>query len=296
VLGHSAGEVPAAYAAGLLSLEEAVAVVYHRSSEQQKLAGSGNGVNSRVEANALDDESDRLLLCDGLSGRMLAVGMSEASAKELLSGRLSQTTASVEIACINSPNSVVLAGPAVELEAVSDLLPPGMRSSLVPGNIAFHCSLTQPIVDKLAKRLQPVLSRRKGISRANGSAPFISTVSGRVHKGPLDAAYWVDNVRQPVRFQQVCGSSRRRDSPLCRLFARIGCHVLCAYLWRLQAVETLCQMDPLPGLVLEIGPHRTLVGPLLQTVRGLGLQVRDYPRVFVKIAMRNCSARRSSFL
>ena len=34
-------QVPAAYAAGLLTLEEAVKVVYHRSTEQQKMAGCG---------------------------------------------------------------------------------------------------------------------------------------------------------------------------------------------------------------------------------------------------------------
>jgi acyl transferase domain-containing protein len=41
VTGHSAGEVGAAYAAGLLTLEEAIKVVYHRSQEQQKMAGCG---------------------------------------------------------------------------------------------------------------------------------------------------------------------------------------------------------------------------------------------------------------
>jgi acyl transferase domain-containing protein len=57
VLGHSAGEVPAAYAAGLLSLDEAVAVVYHRSSEQQRLAGSGKVINTQKhEVNALEAE------------------------------------------------------------------------------------------------------------------------------------------------------------------------------------------------------------------------------------------------
>jgi hypothetical protein len=44
-------------------------------------------------------------------------------------------------------------------------------------------------------------------------------------------------------------------------------------------------MDPLPGVILEIGPHRTLVGPLLQTVRALELQVRDLPRVIVECGM-----------
>ena len=41
VLGHSAGEVAAAYASGLLSLSDSVKVVYHRSFEQQRLEGSG---------------------------------------------------------------------------------------------------------------------------------------------------------------------------------------------------------------------------------------------------------------
>jgi acyl transferase domain-containing protein len=54
-----AGEVAAAYAAGLLSLEEAVAVVYHRSSEQQRLAGSG-----RMLAIALGSEDVRRLIAD----------------------------------------------------------------------------------------------------------------------------------------------------------------------------------------------------------------------------------------
>jgi acyl transferase domain-containing protein len=161
---------------------------------------------------------------DGLIGRMLAVGMSEASTKELLS----QATASIQIACINSPNSVVLAGPATELEAMVSLLPPGTPSSFVPGNIAFHCGLTQPIVDKLAKRLQPALSRLKGSNSASSSVPFISTVTGSIHRGPLNAGYWVDNVRQPVRFQQV-SRCFRLSRPACikRFFPYSPAHKPC---------------------------------------------------------------------
>jgi len=63
VLGHSAGEVAAAYASGLLSLVDSVKVVYYRSKEQQKLEGSG---------------------------RMLAVAMSRHQIKEYIDDMVSR--------------------------------------------------------------------------------------------------------------------------------------------------------------------------------------------------------------
>lgn len=169
-MGHSAGEVPAAYAAGLLTLEEAVGVVYHRSQEQQRLAGSG---------------------------RMLAVGLSEAAGLSLLSANAS-TLQGVEIACVNSPSSIVFAGTEEQLTHVKALLPDTTFAVLVPGNIAFHCALTQPIVRGLKKRLAFL-----GKSQRKASLPFISTVTGDLFSGPAHADYWVDNVRHAVKFQQV---------------------------------------------------------------------------------------------
>jgi acyl transferase domain-containing protein len=130
-------------------------------------------------------------------GRMLAVGMSESAAKTFLLGIPYQHT--MEIACINSPESVVLAGSEADLKAAQNLLPTGAFSSFIPGNIAFHCSLTRPIIKSLSKRLSGVIKA----TAIHASVPLISTVSGKVHEGPVGPAYWVDNVRQPVRFKQV---------------------------------------------------------------------------------------------
>lgn len=175
VMGHSAGEVAAAYASGLLTLDEAVGVVYHRSQEQQRLAGCG---------------------------RMLAIGMDAPTTSDLLSAH-STVLQGVEIACINSPRSVVLAGPAEALARLTDLLPQGCFHTLIPGSTAFHCKLTEPILQRLTKRLAKIMPSSSAWKSRHASVPFISTVTGKLHDGRLDAKYWVDNVRYAVRFQDV---------------------------------------------------------------------------------------------
>ena len=87
VIGHSVGEVAAAYVAGAYSLEDAVKVIYHRSRLQDTTGGHG---------------------------RMVAVGITETEAKKAISGREDQ----VQIAVINSPNLLTLAGDTAPLEEV----------------------------------------------------------------------------------------------------------------------------------------------------------------------------------
>ena len=82
VVGHSSGEVAAAYASGALSLADATRLVFHRATLQQRVAGSG---------------------------RMLAIGLDRPGVEELLDGldipfRLDgDRTVRVEIACENAP-------------------------------------------------------------------------------------------------------------------------------------------------------------------------------------------------
>jgi malonyl CoA-acyl carrier protein transacylase len=206
VIGHSAGEVAAAYASGLLTLEEAVQVVYHRSCEQQKLAGSG---------------------------RMLAVGLASERVLELIKGK-----PELELACVNSPQSTVVAGPEDQLTALKGSLPPGTTSTFVPGNIAFHSSRCQPILEPMRKRLAFLDAR----STSSWSVPLVSTVTGKVVTA-TPAQYWADNVRRPVLFQT--------------------------------AVEAAFRMNPAPEVVVEVGPHRTLVGPTMQTIQAMGCEGKD---------------------
>src|SRR5262249_20100114 len=91
VVGHSVGEVAAAWAAGVYELEEATLVSYHRARLQATLAGRG---------------------------RMLAVGAALAELEPLLAG----LNGHAEVAALNSPSSVTLAGDKDALQTVADAL------------------------------------------------------------------------------------------------------------------------------------------------------------------------------
>jgi len=185
VVGHSAGEVAAAYACGLLSLGDATRVIYHRATLQQRTAGSG---------------------------RMLAVGLDRPSVEDLLqslslSVQPSGTpAAAVQIACENSPASTVLCAGEDELQPIMEELERrNLYNQLIPGNIAFHSMAMDPIRDDLLDALSFLDE-----AAFDGDVPMISSVTG-MEVGCLDGAYWWSNVRQPVRFaaametiRQVC--------------------------------------------------------------------------------------------
>lgn len=163
VVGHSVGEVAAAHVAGVLSLEDAVRVVFHRSRLMQQ--GTGQG-------------------------KMAAVELSQAEAELLLAkyaGRLS-------IAAINSPTSIVLSGEATALEEVLQSLQQQIFCQLLRVNYAFHSPQMEPFQAELVQSLQ-------GLAPQAASIPIISTVTGSWRDGrDFDADYWGRNIREPVRF------------------------------------------------------------------------------------------------
>jgi len=218
VTGHSAGEVASAYAAGLLTLDEAVQVVYHRSQEQQKLAGCG---------------------------RLLAVGLGQNEVMDFLATLELSPDNAVEIACVNSPSGTVLAGVEVALNQVKAALPPGTFSAFVQGNIAFHSSHVDPILPNIRCRLTFLDRPDRVLARTNISPVFVSTVTGE-ESTRTDAEYWCRNVRSAVLFQH--------------------------------AVQCIFEdEDTAPDVVLEIGPHKTLAGPVLQTIKAAGREALVLP-------------------
>ncbi|MBO3682727.1 type I polyketide synthase [Streptomyces sp. NEAU-YJ-81] len=165
VVGHSQGEIAAACVAGGLSLEDAARVVVLRSRA----------------------------VAAGLSGRggmvSLAVGVGEA-------GRLVEGwSGRVEVAAVNGPSSVVVAG---EVEALRELVEEcggaGVRVRWVDVDYASHSAQVEAVEEELARSLsqvRPVSSR----------IPFFSTVvAGWVDTAELDAGYWYRNLRSTVRF------------------------------------------------------------------------------------------------
>ena len=187
VVGHSSGEVAAAYACGALTLAEATRLVYHRATLQQRRAGSG---------------------------RMLAIGLDRPGVEELLDGmqvpfRLeSDRTTQVEIACENAPASTVICGEEPALRPVIEELDRrNLQNLLIPGNIAFHSSAMDPIKDDALAALSFLDDRN-----FEADLPLVSSVTGEQTER-LDSAYWWSNIRQPVQFAGAMETIMREYRP-----------------------------------------------------------------------------------
>ncbi|HKN55331.1 MAG TPA: type I polyketide synthase, partial [Amycolatopsis sp.] len=166
VVGHSQGEIAAACVSGALSLEDAAKVVALRS---QAIAAQLSG-----------------------RGGMASVALSEDEAV----ARLEPWADRVEVAALNGPSSVVIAGDAEALDEALDMLDDqGVRIRRVAVDYASHTRHVEDIRDTLAE----VLS---GINAQAPSVPFYSTVTGGwvEDAGVLDGGYWYRNLRNQVRF------------------------------------------------------------------------------------------------
>jgi acyl transferase domain-containing protein/acyl carrier protein len=189
IVGHSVGEIAAAYAAGALSFEDAVQVIFHRSRLQQRTTGQG---------------------------KMLAVGMSAAQTEVLLREQLSGQSDHIAIAAINSPVSVTLSGDAATLQRIAATLEAdGVFCRLLPVEIPYHSPRMNPLQAELRKSLRSIHPRIATI-------PFYSTVTGdRATGRELDSAYWWRNVREAVLFGPAMDALVRAGH---NLFIEIGPH------------------------------------------------------------------------
>ena len=166
VVGHSVGEIAAAHVAGILSLEDAVCIVYHRSRLMQRTAGKG---------------------------KMAAIGLSREQTDELL-----KTYDRLSIGALNSPQSTVLSGDAEALEEiVASLTAKGIFARMLSVNYAFHSHIMDELTDELTDAL-------KGITPQPAILSIYSTVRGtRAEEGDYGPKYWARNIRQPVLFGQA---------------------------------------------------------------------------------------------
>ena len=163
VVGHSVGEVAAAYVAGALSLEDAVAVIYHR----------GRCMDSAV------------------GGRMLAVALTKEESATVVAPYGDRAN----IAAVNSPNSITLSGEADALQEIFDALQARqVFARFLQVDYAFHSVQMEPARPLLMEALA-------GIRPRAATLPLISTVTGQQIEGTeLGAEYWWQNVRQAVLF------------------------------------------------------------------------------------------------
>lgn len=184
VVGHSIGEVAAAYVSGALTLEDALLVSYHRSRLQQTQAGKGG---------------------------MLAVGLSESEVLEAL-----RLAPDVSIAAVNSPSAVTLAGPHEKLQAIAaEMERREVFHRLLKVEVAYHSSQMDPLEEDLMSALRSLAPRPERI-------PLYSSVTGeRIAGEELEASYWWRNMRETVRFADAM---RSLTAGAYKLYLEVGPH------------------------------------------------------------------------
>ncbi|OPF80931.1 hypothetical protein VT50_0210260 [Streptomyces antioxidans] len=161
VAGHSVGEVSAAYAAGVVSLEDACRLVAARGRAMRRARSDG---------------------------AMLAVGATESDVVELLGD-------GVGLAAVNGPASVVVSGDADRVAVLEGVCRErGWKVSRLRVSRAFHSHHMDGALQNFAAAIDELTFARPRM-------PLVSTVTGQpVDERVATPAYWVEQVRATVRF------------------------------------------------------------------------------------------------
>ncbi|KAI6392280.1 Type I Iterative PKS [Pyricularia oryzae] len=217
VVGHSSGEVPAAYAAGVLTFEQALGVVYLRG--------------------ALTEKYQHL---SETPGAMLAVGLGHDKVLPYLVA----SNGKVTVACVNSPESTTLSGDADHINEIEENLKAhNIFARRLRVKSAYHSHHMKPMGPEYLAELERLLTSPTTPGQLRENVIYASPVSGDIKRTTqtLGAQNWVDNLVNPVLFAP--------------------------------ALERLCSEgdDDSTGkinMLLEIGPHSALSGPIRQILTG----------------------------
>ncbi|KAI0423792.1 polyketide synthase-like protein [Xylaria sp. FL1042] len=176
-VGHSSGEIAAAYASDLISYSQAIIAAYFR----------GYAV-ARGPA----------------CGAMLACGLAAVAAEELV--HKLGITEKITIACFNAPSSVTISGSREAVELIhSELQQRKVFCRLLQtGGRAYHSFMMKAIGDSYEELIKPYFSNE--IHTLESCATMYSSVHcadnapSTLDRGVNMARYWKDNLEKPVQF------------------------------------------------------------------------------------------------
>ncbi|KAK5055268.1 hypothetical protein LTR84_013018 [Exophiala bonariae] len=212
VIGHSSGEIAAAYAKGAISHTYAMKAAYYRGVVASKL-------------------SEKI---PGLKLGMLAVGLGEGQ----IGPYLERVKDKITVACYNSSSSLTLSGEISSLEVIEEALKlESIFARKLKVDIAYHSNHLKQVSDEYLSSM----GEEQPLSDGD-DVMMISTVTGLpITNSMLTPSYWVSNLLSPVKFDQ--------------------------------GMRTLLKGRPAIDLLVEIGPHGALQGPLKQILSDVGLTV-----------------------
>ncbi|CAF3577742.1 unnamed protein product [Fusarium graminearum] len=226
VVGHSSGEIAAAYCIEALSHKDAIAVAYFRG----KVSAGLNHLN----------------------GGMMAVGCSRAEAETLIDESDLQG-GHVTVACVNSPSNVTLSGDVAPLDQLKGILEKrGIFARRLRVEVAYHSTHMNSVFADYTASIADIEPQ----SCPSHQPIMVSSVTNnQVDPALLGSYYWGRNLISPVLFS-----------------------------------DTIKEMvSPADGngqkavdLLVEIGPHGALGGPIEQILSHFDIENVGYQSMLTR--------------
>ncbi len=163
VIGHSVGEVAAAWCCRSLSLADACRVIHYRSHLQAPMRGTGSMAVAVMPA----DKAEKLIREMGLD---------------------------IEIAAVNTATSLSLSGDTADLLSFMDRCKSlRIAAKMLSIPYPFHTRRMEAMKEAFYTGLGSLKARKPAV-------PYFSAVYGREYAAPLGIEYWWGNIRQPALF------------------------------------------------------------------------------------------------
>ncbi|KAI1459907.1 hypothetical protein F4805DRAFT_35615 [Annulohypoxylon moriforme] len=240
VVGHSSGEIAAAYAIGALSLLGASKVSYFRG----QLAGKLRAASETPEA-------------------MMSVNLAEDEVKGYLKNISYEVSALVNVACVNSPLNCTLSGRESLIDTAKQQLDKdGIFAQKLKTGVAYHSPSMAKIADEYMRLIG---SLDNGTTKATRSSiPMVSSVTGQLVR-PASLAtpqYWVENMVSPVRFADAVHVLTQKTSSL-----KVG----------IGSITDLIEVGSHPALRRPVQDTLAKAGNKKQQIRYSHVLHRSYP-------------------
>ena len=250
-VGHSSGEIAAAFCAGLISHHSAIKVAYYRGVLASNLSRSRDPSNG-----------------------MASIGLAENDARSAIQSLQSKTgeefdALDITISCINSTSNITVSGQQKNLDIlVKNLQERGVFARKLVVSVGYHSQQMQQVATEYRQSLQTLDSGSK-ITRTQ----MMSSVKCRFISAEeaCDGDYWVQNMVSPVQFLEATRLSILRSSKDKIVKKLDRSHT------REVAVDFL----------LEVGPHSALQGPVRDIVNSVN---RSNDLHYASVLTRKASA------
>ena len=235
VVGHSSGEIAAAYCTGVITKQAAWQIAFHRGRECAKLKAKAPELEGAMLAVGLDAESIRPYLHDLQSGR-------------------------INVACVNSPDSITVSGDAPEVRKLQAMLvADGVFARELPVENAYHSHHMDLVAKSYLHSISDIDVQQ---SVALSDITMVSSVTGKsIEPSELTPEYWARNLVSPVLFADAVTAMLRGARRSLRRGAKL---------------------EPAVDFLLELGPHATLQSPLSDIVKAQAQEDVKYASMLLR--------------